>query len=120
MTHVKPSAPSGSLERMQQRDSIAMKTPTINTVKRATMKDYKSAADVSHTAKLYSMGVGNSGKPAMADGGSIPPVARKQMIDAARAGKPLVVDPKGTGMTGPQIGAMLERAGNQGRLPKKD
>jgi hypothetical protein len=101
--------------------SISKKIPAIKPGKGPTMADYKLASKVSHGEKLKAMGSAELGPAShggfarggkTADGGSIPPEAKNQMLSAARAGRPQIVDPKGTGMTGRQIASMLERAGN--------
>lgn len=41
--------------------------------------------------------------------------AKAKMLGAAKAGKPQVIDPKGSGMTAQEIVQAVERAGNNGR-----
>ena len=38
-------------------------------------------------------------------------VAKKHMIDAAKSGKDITIDPKGSGMSGKKISALMKHAG---------
>lgn len=61
------------------------------------------------------MSIGETFKRLGKNKGHLPAGARRDIVQAARDGKPQVIDPRGSGMSGQQIAHLAEKAGNRKR-----